>query len=41
MSRFAKFVALNRGDRIIRLNRASASECRDLVAKFATGQPDY
>jgi len=32
---------LGRADRIIRLNRARPSECRELVTKFAPGQPDY
>jgi hypothetical protein len=37
----ARFVDLGRADRIIRLTRAPASECRELVAKFAPGHPDY
>jgi hypothetical protein len=39
--RYAKFVPVQAADRIIRLNRAPASACRDLVTKFAPGQPDY
>lgn len=37
--RNATWTKLNRADRIIRLNRAPASECRELVTKFAPGQP--
>ena len=40
-SRYAKFVALKLADRIVRLNRAQSSDCAELVAKFAPGQPDY
>ena len=40
VSRYAQFVDVARADRIIRLTRAPASQCRELVAKFAPGQPD-
>jgi hypothetical protein len=36
---YATWPKLGRADRIIRLNRAPASECRELVTKFAPGQP--
>ena len=36
---YAKFVPVKRADRIVRLNRAPASACRELVARFAPGQP--
>ena len=39
--RYAKYVAVKPGDRIIRLNRAPAAACRELVEKFAPGHPDY
>ena len=35
----ATWPKLGRADRIIRLNRAPPSECRELVTKFAPGQP--
>ena len=41
VSRHAKFVDVGRADRIVRLNRAPSSDCAELVAKFAPGQPDY
>jgi hypothetical protein len=41
VSRAATAPRLGVADRIIRLNRAPASACRDLVRKFAPGQPDY
>lgn len=41
VSRHAKFVELKSPDRIVRLNRAPPSQCAELVAKFAPGQPDY
>ena len=37
-SRYAKFVTLNPSDRIIRLNRAPPSACRELVTRFAPGE---
>jgi hypothetical protein len=39
VSRNATWPKLKRADRIIRLNRAPASECRELVTKFAPGRP--
>jgi hypothetical protein len=39
VSRNATWPKLKRADRIIRLNRAPASECRELVTKFAPGLP--
>jgi hypothetical protein len=39
VSRTATWPKLKRADRIIRLNRAPASECRELVTKFAPGLP--
>jgi hypothetical protein len=39
VSRTATWPKLKRADRIIRLNRAPASECRDLVTGFAPGLP--
>ena len=41
VSRHAKFIDVGRPDRIVRLNRALPSQCAELVAKFAPGQPDY
>ena len=41
VSRHAKFIDVGRPDRIVRLNRAPSSDCTELVAKFAPGQPDY
>jgi hypothetical protein len=39
VSRNATWPRLKRADRIIRLNRAPASECRELVTRFAPGEP--
>ena len=41
VERYSKFIPLKAPDRIVRLNRAQSSECAELVAKFAPGQPDY
>ena len=39
VSRNATWPKLKRADRIIRMNRAPAADCRELVTKFAPGQP--
>ena len=39
VSGYARFVPVRRADRIMRLNSAPPSACRELVTRFAPGQP--